>query len=165
MIEIKKATEADLIIIMGVIECARQYMRSKGNDAQWTNGYPSIELMLEEIRKQHCYLCLNEEGVVVGSFCWAVTNDCTYNYIEQGEWINESTYGVIHRLASNGKSKGVAIGAINWCFKQHTNIRVDTHPDNLGMQDILEKLGFIKCGIIYVADGTSRIAYQKIEEN
>ena len=30
------------------------------------------------------------------------------------------------------------------------------------MQHILEKHGFQRCGIIYVKDGTERIAYQKI---
>lgn len=30
------------------------------------------------------------------------------------------------------------------------------------MQHILEKNGFARCGIIHVADGTPRIAYQKL---
>ena len=29
------------------------------------------------------------------------------------------------------------------------------------MQNLLEKHGFIRCGIIYVANGTPRIAYQR----
>ena len=29
------------------------------------------------------------------------------------------------------------------------------------MQHILEKQGFVRCGIIYVANGTPRIAYQR----
>lgn len=29
------------------------------------------------------------------------------------------------------------------------------------MQKLLEKYGYIKCGIIHVEDGTPRIAYQK----
>ena len=30
------------------------------------------------------------------------------------------------------------------------------------MQKVLEENGFTKCGIIHVADGTPRIAYQKM---
>ena len=30
------------------------------------------------------------------------------------------------------------------------------------MQHLLEKNGFTRCGIIHVADGTPRIAYQKL---
>ena len=40
------------------------------------------------------------------------------------------------------------------------NIRVDTHRDNKVMQHILTKQGFQRCGIIYVKNGTERIAYQ-----
>ena len=31
------------------------------------------------------------------------------------------------------------------------------------MQHILEKNGFVSCGTIYVADGSPRIAYQKVQ--
>jgi RimJ/RimL family protein N-acetyltransferase len=44
---------------------------------------------------------------------------------------------------------------------QIPNIRIDTHRDNAIMQHLLEKNGFVKCGIIYVEDGSPRIAYQK----
>lgn len=47
-------------------------------------------------------------------------------------------------------------------MEQSDNIRVDTHKDNLVMQHILEKRGFRRCGIIYVKDGTERIAYQRL---
>ena len=39
------------------------------------------------------------------------------------------------------------------------NIREDTHADNQIMQKLAEKNGFVKCGIIYVKNGTPRIAY------
>lgn len=40
------------------------------------------------------------------------------------------------------------------------NIRIDTHADNKTMQHLIEADGFTRCGIIYIADGTPRIAYQ-----
>jgi predicted GNAT family N-acyltransferase len=30
------------------------------------------------------------------------------------------------------------------------------------MQQLLTKLGFVRCGIIYVDDGTPRVAYQRV---
>ncbi len=44
-----------------------------------------------------------------------------------------------------------------------SNFRIDTHNDNKIMQHVIEKNGFIRCGIIYVKDGSPRIAYEKIE--
>ena len=42
-----------------------------------------------------------------------------------------------------------------------TNVKGDTHEDNYVMQKVFEKNGFRRCGIIYVEDGTPRIAYQR----
>ena len=41
-------------------------------------------------------------------------------------------------------------------------IRIDTHEDNYVMQNALAKQGFRRCGIIYVEDGTTRIAYDRL---
>jgi len=38
---------------------------------------------------------------------------------------------------------------------------VDTHRDNRVMQQIITSQGFTYCGIIYVSDGSPRLAYQK----
>ena len=74
--------------------------------------------------------------------------------------VRNDTYGVIHRLATNGKQKGVSEACLDWCFQRWPNVRVDTHRDNKVMQHILTKYGFQRCGIIYVNNGTERIAYQ-----
>ena len=38
----------------------------------------------------------------------------------------------------------------------------DRHPRrHKPMQNLLLKLGFKKCGIIYIADGSQRVAFQK----
>lgn len=160
MINIRKATQQDLPEIMATIAIARQIMQKHGNHFQWINGYPSKELIEGNIAANICYICTNEQEEIVGTFCWLIGDDPTYSHIEYGEWLNSSPYGVIHRLATNGKVKGIASSCIKWCLAQHDNIRVDTHSDNQIMQLILEKHGFKRCGIIYVANGTPRIAYQ-----
>ena len=45
------------------------------------------------------------------------------------------------------------------------NIRIDTHYDNKIMQKLIERNDFKRCGRIYVADGTPRIAYQWLKFN
>ena len=54
----------------------------------------------------------------------------------------------------------VSEACLDWCFERWPNVRVDTHRDNKVMQHILTKYGFQRCGIIYVKNGTERIAYQ-----
>ena len=158
--EIRKSNPENINEIMSCIETARNLMRESGNLIQWTNGYPSQELMLESIENGFNFLIF-ENDVVVATFDFIIADDPNYSIIENGTWLNDEKYGVIHRLASNGKVKGVAQFCFEWCFSQFPNIRIDTHGTNIPMQKVLEKLGYEKCGIIYVADGTPRLAFQK----
>ena len=91
-------------------------------------------------------------------------NDPTYAHIYDGAWIDDKQpYGVIHRLASTEDSKGVASACLQWCYEQIPNLRADTHRDNHILQYILKKHGFKYCGIILLANGDERLAFQKVE--
>lgn len=159
--EILPAKPTDIKAIMDIIETARQIMRENGNMTQWV-GYPSGELIAEDIRLNQAFVCW-QDGQIVGYFCLITGSDPDPNYrvIEDGQWLDEKPYGVIHRLASGRQVKGVAQAAFDYAFSVVDNVRVDTHHDNLPMQNFLKKNGFTYCGIIYVNDGTPRDAFQK----
>ena len=53
---------------------------------------------------------------------------------------------------------------IDFCFARDANIRIDTHRDNTIMQHNLQKHGFTYCGIIFLASGDERLAYQRIAQ-
>lgn len=159
---IRPAGLGDLPLVMEIYDYARAFMRANGNVTQWVNGYPSEELIRQEIQDGHSFVCTDGDGEIVGTFCFILGDDPTYQQIYDGAWLNDEPYGVIHRMGTNGKRKGIAEACLDWSFQHSDNIRVDTHRDNLVMQHILEKNGFKRCGIIYVRDGTERIAYQKI---
>ena len=82
-----------------------------------------------------------------------------YEHIEDGNWLNDKPYLTIHRLAGDGQVHGLFQCVADYCKNISRNIRVDTHANNRIMQKLMEKNGFTKCGIIYVKDGTPRIAY------
>ena len=50
---------------------------------------------------------------------------------------------------------------VDFCKEMTDNIRIDTHADNSPMQNALHRLKFSFCGIIYTADGSPRLAFQK----
>ena len=158
---IRPTTEADLPEVMAMYAIAGDFMRQHGNATQWVGGYPSASFIREEIGAGHSFICENEWGVPVGTFCFIAGDDPTYSRIDEGEWLNNEPYASVHRIASSAKEKGVAKASFEWCFQQCPNIRVDTHRDNRVMQRILEALEFTYCGIIYVSNGTERLAYQK----
>jgi GNAT superfamily N-acetyltransferase len=162
MIIIRHTTEADLPEVMAAYDYARTFMRSQGNLTQWVNGYPTEAFIRQEIVAGHSFVCTSERGEILGTFCFIVGIDPTYLRIDDGAWLNDGDYGVVHRLATNGRTHGIGQSCLAWCEARCENLRIDTHEDNIPMQRLLTQNGFLRCGIIYIADGTPRIAYQKV---
>jgi len=157
--EIRPATYSDSADILQIYDAARAFMRANGNMSQWVGNYPSIETVEEDIASHSLYVCLHE-GRIQGVFTFFVGKDPTYKEIYDGAWLNECEYSVMHRMASRGEIHGVASFCLDYCIAAHGNLKVDTHRDNKVMQHIFEKKGFQRCGTIYIADGSPRIAYQ-----
>jgi hypothetical protein len=145
---------------MAVYAYARIQMKKSGNPNQWGDSRPSAEAIMTDIRRHHSFL-IAEDTEICGVFSFMIGKDPTYAIIENGDWLNDAPYGVIHRIASNGRRNGIMDFVLNYCESQIANIRIDTHKDNTIMQHILERHHYTKCGTIYVDDGTPRIAYQK----
>lgn len=161
--EIRKAVIDDLDEIMDIYAHARSYMAETGNPNQWGDGYPSGALVRRDIEQGISYVAV-QDGQIEAVFVYFAGEDLAYRVIEDGSWLNDMPYGVIHRIASRGNVKGVGSFCMKWGFAQCGNLKMDTHDDNVVMQHVLEKNGFRRCGRIFLEDGSPRIAYQKTEE-
>jgi len=150
----------DIPAMMELYAQARVFMRENGNPNQWDDSYPSRELLEKDIAFGNSYIVEDDEKNLAATFAFIKGEDPTYYGIENGAWLNYEPYGTIHRLAGNTSYHGIASGCISWCKSQIGNLRADTHEDNKIMQHLLEKNGFVRCGIIHLANGAPRIAYQ-----
>lgn len=163
--EIRHATEADFDGMMEIYKYARQFMADHGNPNQWgPRNWPPEELIHQDIRQGTSYVCIHE-GSVVGTFFFEAGKDIepTYRRIENGAWLGDDDCGVVHRIAGDGSVKGIGSFCINWAYEQCGHLRMDTHGDNIVMQNLLTKLGFRHCGTIYVTeDNAPRLAYEKL---
>ena len=162
---IRLATVEDLPSLMTIYNDARAFMRQSGNLTQWSGGYPSEALLRADIDEKALHVvCEGDELLAV--FYFRIGEDPTYRVIDGGAWRSDAPYAVIHRIAvsKNSHKKGVASFCFDYCYKIHPNLRIDTHRDNHPMQRSLLKNGFLPCGIIYLANGDPRLAYQKCEE-
>ncbi|MFI3268648.1 MAG: GNAT family N-acetyltransferase [Rikenellaceae bacterium] len=157
---IELAKLSDLDEIMAIYQGAITYMKANGNPNQWIDGYPGESVVVNDINSDHLYVCKNDDEIVA-VFCYFVGDEPTYSEIYDGAWSCDNEYGVVHRIASNGSVKRVADYCLEWCFAKHPHMRIDTHSDNVTMQNVLERCGYEKCGIIKCSNGSLRIAYQK----
>lgn len=156
---IRLARHEDMEQILEIYSAAREYMVRSGNPTQWAGGYPARELLEEDIRRGQLYVDQGEEGIH-GVFVFFIGEDPCYRVIQGGAWLKDGPYGVIHRVAGDGKARGVFQRCMEFCKGRWGNLRIDTHGDNHTMQHLIQKHGFQKCGIVYMEDGTPRIAYQ-----
>lgn len=159
MMHIRKARIEDLDMIMAIYKAAQDFMIESGNPNQWGRSYPSRDLVKDDIAKGVSYLVCDSE-TPHGVFALFSGKEPTYSYIENGNWLNDDEYVTVHRIASDGKVHGIFNCAVSYCKGISDNIRIDTHKSNIVMQKLIEKNGFEKCGIIYVRDGSPRLAYQ-----
>jgi len=160
--DIRIAHDEDLAEVMAVLAAAKGIMRASGNDGQWVNGYPSEEVILEDIAGGNGFVVL-DGGRIVAYFAFIASPEPTYARIYGGDWLNDSIpYHVVHRIGSYPEVHGIFKTVMDWCFERDPNIRIDTHRDNRIMQHCIDSYGFTYCGIIYLESGDERLAYQLI---
>lgn len=170
--DIRKATEQDIDLILKMFDHSRTVMRQDGNHAQWV-GYPTRADVAEDVRRGVAYVIENlklkiensqfpnPDDQYIGTFAMVPGEEPTYGYIDHGRWIDERTpYSTLHRLAAMPGTSGVAEAVFRYIKDACTHLRVDTHALNRPMRHILEKEGFVYCGIIYMPDGGPRDAYE-----
>ncbi|MBQ7000087.1 MAG: N-acetyltransferase [Oscillospiraceae bacterium] len=160
--QVRNAFMEDLERVQEIYAYARAFMRKTGNPNQWSNNHPPLEQLQEDVQNRDLYvICRN--GIIHGVFYFFIGEDPTYGRIDGGCWRSDSDYGTIHRIAGDG-SGGILKTAVAFAKQQIFHIRIDTHEDNHVMQHAVAKEGFQKRGIIYIADGSPRIAYDLLTE-
>ncbi|MDL2308063.1 GNAT family N-acetyltransferase [Bacteroidales bacterium OttesenSCG-928-B11] len=165
--DLKKASSGNLLAIMRIIAEAQQFLKSLGVD-QWQNGYPSEEIINNDIEHGNGYiLTVADEVVAFATVIFA--EEPTYANIYDGQWLTGSEYAVIHRMAVANTHKEKGYGQAVYreiermaLTRKTPSLRVDTHEDNIPMQKLITKSGYTYCGVIYLMDGSKRIAFERI---
>ena len=157
MYEVRLAREQDMPRIEEIYAYARAFMTAHGNPSQWGTTHPPRQQLEQDIAEGNLYV-VTAGDTIHGVFFFLIGPDPTYSYIENGAWHADRPYGTIHRIAGDG-SGGILRAAVEFGKQRTDYLRIDTHEDNIVMQRAVEKQGFRRCGIIYIADGSPRIAY------
>ena len=156
---IRPAAPADIPALRPVFEAAKGIMRADGNLSQWSApGFPDDTLLLRDIARGGGFVI--ENSTIVAYFALLPSPEPTYDVID-GAWLTDEPYGVIHRMASYPEVHGIFSAVIDYAAARYAHLRIDTHRDNRIMQHLIEKHGFTYCGIIWLEDGSERLAYER----
>lgn len=157
---VRPAAPGDLPALSEIYRAARAFMAASGNPTQWGTTDPRPELLRQDIAQEQLYV-LCDGDTPRAAFALVPGEDPTYAVID-GAWLSDAPYATIHRLGSDGTCHGVFATALAFAAARQPHLRIDTHADNHIMQKLIARAGFRCCGIIHVADGSPRLAYERL---
>jgi RimJ/RimL family protein N-acetyltransferase len=167
MIIFRKITIEDIDQVMEIIEQGKVYLKSTGVD-QWQNGYPNEAVIKEDLANGYGYV-LECEDKIVGTVALSFDGEPYYDYIRDGKWMTKGDFLVIHRLAVSRTVRGTDIASEiirqseQLCaLRGIRSIKIDTHKDNVVMQNFVKKNGFEYCGIVILGSEGERLAFEKL---
>ncbi len=157
---IRKALKTDLKPIASLAEKTRNHMISTGL-LQWTGNYPAYENFLSDYENEGLYL-FEDDGKIIASVTILPENDKPYKELR---WLRNKSL-VIHRIFVDPEvqKKGIGKSLFEHAIKlanegDYDSIKIDTHPDNLKMQRLIEKTGFKYIGWL---TSIYRMAYELV---
>ena len=157
---VRPATAADLPALAEIYRHARAFMAAAGNPTQWGTTNPPMATLEEDIRRGQLFLVCDGD-TPCGAFALVPGSDPTYAVIE-GAWRSDAPYATIHRLAGDGSRHGVFAAAVAFAAARYPHLRIDTHQNNRPMRTLIPRAGFAYCGVIHLADGSPRLAYERL---
>ena len=160
----RKATTADIDTIERMIKAASGRLGAAGID-QWQRGYPNRTSIENDVEAGvGMVLALGNEILAYGAVIF--TGEPAYNDLTGGKWLTNGEYAVVHRLCVSeifvgmGFAKQFMSAAEAMAAERVKSFRIDTHPDNKIMQNLVERMGFTYCGDVVIE--SRRLAYEKI---
>ena len=160
----RKATTEDIDTIERMIKAASGRLGAAGID-QWQRGYPNRTSIENDVEAGvGMALALGNEVLAYGAVIF--TGEPAYDDLTGGQWLTNDEYAVVHRLCVSeifvgmGFAKQFMSAAEAMAAERVKSFRIDTHPDNKIMQNLVERMGFTYCGDVVIE--SRRLAYEKI---
>ncbi|HAT55807.1 MAG TPA: GNAT family N-acetyltransferase [Lactobacillus sp.] len=165
----------DLPAIKDIITDARDFLAEQGID-QWQDGYPEDSVIAGDIERGETVALKDDEGTILAIASLVKGIDHPYEAIVDGNWRvtgTETNYVSIHRVAMAKASRGhhLTHDFFDLMLEQIQadpeveSVRIDTHPQNFGMQHVIETNGFDYIGLVPVTGGKpdeTNVAYDMV---
>ena len=147
-------TAADIDGVLKIVQQTVIEMKTYGND-QWDETYPLRDRFVQDVNNQSLYVVKatdnGHDALTLMGFI--VVDEEEPEGYDTMNWRSDRPFLVIHRLAvsADHRKQGVAsaMEAFACQLAHHQSIcylKVDTHSTNQGMQQFLERKGYVKTG-------------------
>lgn len=168
--DMRPATEDDIPAIVAILETGRKLLAEDGID-QWQNGTGPDAAAVESDVASGLGRVFVVDGQVAATAALICEAEPNYDVIEDGAWEarGDGSYATIHRVAVAPSFRGQHV-AHNFYLRLieearargFSEIRVDTHEENLRMRRVIEGCGFAYAGRIFIGGDRKqpRRAYQ-----
>ncbi len=166
---IRLADKFDIPEILEIITDARKQINDLGFK-QWTNDYPNAQTFINDIANKELYVEDKSGIIAVMALVKSINHD--YDKID-GNWLSNNKYYTIHRLAVKDGYKHLKVAqslfafAYNEALQAGVNLRIDTHPRNIPMLNLIKKMNYVYCGVIVLPNELvepERLAYELVIE-
>lgn len=165
-----KPSLSDMNIIQSLIKDAQAYLKQNGVD-QWQDGFPSVEVLEEDIKLRTSFLfCKNK--IPVAFFVVSFDREEEYHHSLEGSLKLEGEYATIHRTAVSAQERSGGISHFLFDFAMYYAyingfeiMRIDTHKDNRIMQHIISREGFDYVELITLdpsRETMKRLVYERL---
>ena len=147
---IRLVAAEDKEVALNIYSDCRHAMQRSGI-YQWTDTYPSAELIEADIAQGHLYgLYINES--CIGLITLNAVQETEYEAVN---WLGSNPL-IIHRLAVLPSFHNKGLGKVLMKFAEkhaakykHNSLRLDSFSGNIAALTFYEKLGFRKTGEVY----------------
>lgn len=170
---LRRTERSEIDRVLEILSEGRRAIARLGID-QWQDGYPSRAVIESDVERGISYVLFHGDSVE-GTVVMMTDREPTYDVIYDGKWQTEDSapYFTIHRIALGDRlrGKGAASFIVDAAVEAAresgcVSVRVDTHRGNLAMRKMLEKNGFVYCGVILLDDSglesRERVAYERL---
>jgi len=158
----------DILEIMTIIDGGKAYLKSQ-NVNQWQNGVPNEGMIVEDVKAGYGYVMENIHNEIVATASLSFDGEPWYEDIQGGNWLSTGPFLVIHRMAVREDVRGTTVASDYLALVQQlaksrgvNSIKIDTHPENIPMQKLLEKNGYTYCGTVILGKEGVRYGYEKL---
>jgi ribosomal protein S18 acetylase RimI-like enzyme len=166
-LKIKKATTADLGQLYSITKNCAADMIKRGI-FQWSDQYPSIDILQKDIGLQQIWK-LENKNTIIGIIVLTEIEDKEYKNVK---WLTENAHNLyVHRLAVNPKFQGMGYAQKLMGFAEkfaqennYKSIRLDTFSKNMRNQKFYEKRNYTRLESVYFLNQSEHpfYCYEKI---